>query len=1397
MDPRQQRKQDLDEQLRKNYEMLKDLQNALSYEDDPMRKAKLRDGIADIREQIAEQQAELDALGGKARDEHVKVRNYLAFLVRKFESLPMLPTYPQHYPNLSLEAMYISPMTLDQDLEEEATAADDRWPSEERYGSPFAESWVEPDATTGQRIPLTRMFAEYPYLVVLGDPGSGKTTFLNYMATTFARAYLEQDASSLRERWEGFEQILLPIHIPVKTFIEHVFNRSGQALPTPNPEQFLDFFLDQLSRDGFVLSPEFVIGMFRDGKCLFLLDGIDEGGSIHQRTYAAEAISSLRNAYPENRYVVTSRKHGYRALSGPFRVCVIQELEKGEKRALIRNWCRGIAYAKGSARSPDIEREIQENADRTMALIEANPSVRDLTKTPLLLTAIAVVHEFRGGIPSRRTELYQECTELLVGSRDIEKILTGRSTTAVSEMNIDHANERKESLERVGLWFQENEGYEFISRHRLDDVLRAFYTSRGYSLDRAQDIVDRAVRFFCDRGGILEEQQPDHLSFRLRVFQEYFAARAIIDEHGPSAIAYLRPHIGDRRWHNVIRLVAGHLRTFSASQAVRFVRALLDSTDTADPMDRRMETLTAHRALLAAECLIEVGRATDRTLHGEIVDRLARAFEGTRVHSLRCVIAETLGKLPEGIAISTLYGWSLSDDDEIRAAALRGLVHLPVECIPDYVISDLHHIALEKCLEPGIAGETTKMDKEIAYHATWGLARMARAREESGHELLHTLVVDLDSEEPARRQVAAQVLAQAIQDPAHEGGLVATLREVLWHASDRRVRWICSRGLARLGVGPDRPLSAADLTRMLGDEDWGVRAEAARAASTLDRAFVAPELLDKLLHRALWDDEREVLSAASTSLGRIAPLDFRKQSRQAVLSALKDGREQVRAAAARVFGQLGVDALDDESKRALIVRALEDRSDQAGYAAAKALARVGLEALKIEGENVRECFQDLLHAACGRAYMDELGASRLGPYTRSGLCRATSRIGVHLAPHATATALVRYVLLTDPVPELRVAAALAVEELGIEMIRDPGLLQALTSTIRDRAEAKTQEERVKIEPDSTVRATILRLLAQNPRIYGEERLFELACLAAREDEAREVRLAALQILGQVYKSGNETAREVLLFACEHDPDPVVRSSAYNALVQIEDPLQWEQIPDLLDETKARRAAVRMHLERMLTDKTLETSVLDPAQAAGVIEEIITSLRMNFQLQARTTEKPPEELENWVRVTDDGLTRMQLEAQLEKAVEKHVPDEQTRSQATALCAFLVQRAILDHFYVRPKPVGDILRRSEDWKRVQDETRAFCRYFAKEHMKGTDYDEAADRLRNARPLLRRLVDDGLEREPVSCQDLAPREKLSVPQKANRVREELNRAEPNPLLIKHLLEEIWDTPQWLDFD
>jgi hypothetical protein len=189
-----------------------------------------------------------------------------------------------------------------------------------------------------QKVPLQELLPRHPRIVVLGDPGSGKTTFLKYVALALAegpaaardRLGLDVDVDPEARPW-------LPVLFPIAAYVEALKGNPNLALADFWPHYFRGRALPDL---GPLLRRE-----LKAGRCLLLLDGLDEVGSPGDRKMAVGRLTDLVRAYRGNRFVVTSRVAGYEQapLSGDaFTHLTIQPFDDEDVARFARQWC--LAY---------------------------------------------------------------------------------------------------------------------------------------------------------------------------------------------------------------------------------------------------------------------------------------------------------------------------------------------------------------------------------------------------------------------------------------------------------------------------------------------------------------------------------------------------------------------------------------------------------------------------------------------------------------------------------------------------------------------------------------------------------------------------------------------------------------------------------------------------------------------------------------------------------------------------------------------------------------------------------------------------------------------------------------------------------------------------------------------
>src|SRR5919202_1761014 len=147
----------------------------------------------------------------------------------------------------------------------------------------------DPELHSFDRIGLSRITEErilgieavkhYPKLMVLGKPGSGKTTFLKYLA-------IQCISGDLLEH-------LVPIFITLRDLI--------QPINQPSCLEFISKFFYHYS-----ITSSQIIELIKRGRALILLDGLDE----IQEVVANQVIKKIRDfsdQYHRNQFVITCR----------------------------------------------------------------------------------------------------------------------------------------------------------------------------------------------------------------------------------------------------------------------------------------------------------------------------------------------------------------------------------------------------------------------------------------------------------------------------------------------------------------------------------------------------------------------------------------------------------------------------------------------------------------------------------------------------------------------------------------------------------------------------------------------------------------------------------------------------------------------------------------------------------------------------------------------------------------------------------------------------------------------------------------------------------------------------------------------------------------------------------
>lgn len=378
--------------------------------------------------------------------------------------------------------------------------------------------------------------AKFKQLVIIGQPGSGKTTTLRNLSLAYAEKYRANPKP-------GDDSCHLPVFIRLPGF-----DSVTGSIPY---DRFLSLIRKAFMDLHVYLTEEELVETVRSRKLILFLDGLNEIVDPDNVKVFIAGLNDFVGTFSQHRVVITSRVYNFRLDKKRLPVLELLELKypRDIKEYLSRYFVGGSEIKK------------------IMDVFENNPRLRQIATNPLLLFLIILIFKNQHGVlPGNRSLLLEKIAYGLLGNWDTDSKQGGGFWV-----------EDKHTLLRSLGRAMKSEGLE-LSKTRIVEIMKdclnadlKHFSSENNKRPPYCNLVTREnIELLLDELKndriLFETRDSGQMRFWHQTLQEYFAAVSIMDEilshKGRGAdskinVSNLKKFIADESWHEIISLACG------------------------------------------------------------------------------------------------------------------------------------------------------------------------------------------------------------------------------------------------------------------------------------------------------------------------------------------------------------------------------------------------------------------------------------------------------------------------------------------------------------------------------------------------------------------------------------------------------------------------------------------------------------------------------------------------------------------------------------------------------------------------------------------------------------------------------------------------------------------------
>jgi len=332
--------------------------------------------------------------------------------------------------------------------------------------------------------PGLEIASKFSRLMVLGKPGSGKSTFIKSLAVECCNNHFLAD------------------YIPIVIILRDVDAEN--------------FNLHELIHQAFGAQVDVIQtkNILRCAKVLILLDGLDEVPRQYQSRVQQEIRTFSQNPeYYKHHLVLTCRTQTTEYVLPGFTCVEVADFDEEKVQTFSRNW---FSVFPGGNRGEKLASDFLEAISKS-----EHAATQDLAVTPILLSLTCWLFSCQESLPSKRSDLYREGVKLLLqewdDKRGVHREFSNSTYRKLSE-------DSKQSLfgflalEKL----RETDNFILFSEEEIQFLISQYL---DISLEDSLSVL-KSIEI---QHGLLIERAKGIWAFSHLTFQEYFAAKYIIN----------------------------------------------------------------------------------------------------------------------------------------------------------------------------------------------------------------------------------------------------------------------------------------------------------------------------------------------------------------------------------------------------------------------------------------------------------------------------------------------------------------------------------------------------------------------------------------------------------------------------------------------------------------------------------------------------------------------------------------------------------------------------------------------------------------------------------------------------------------------------------------------------